>query len=208
MGIGMSTITRADFARLMNVNRSTVTRWIEAGRIKLAADGNIDPESATAMLPKTASPMPHHMARVEQIAEQKALLLPEADATPSANRATGSDIAESIDRSEQAALRLKLARVAREEAEAEIAAMKRDEQAKLLVQRADAEFVMLDFARTLGALLERLADRYTPEVMSCQGNSQAIHKVLSDAGRDIRTELSHQMRRRAAERLGSTISPG
>lgn len=199
----MKTVTRAEFARQKGVNRSTVTRWITSGRIRATADGNIDLDSATALLPKTASPLPHHMARAEQIAEQKAFSLPQPGATTAATDATGHGISAALDKDENASLRLKLARVDREEAEASIAAMKRDEQAKILVQRADAEFVMKDFARTLGALLERLADRYTPEIMSCQGSQQAIHKVLSDAGRDIRTELSHQMRRRAAERLGA-----
>lgn len=195
----MTTVSRAEFARRMNVNRSTVTRWIDAGRIQVTADGDIDLEAASAMLPVTASPLPHHMARSEQIAEQKGLDLPQASA-PAA--ATGEGLLGGVDRDEHASRRLKLARVAREEAEAEIAAMKRDEQAKVLVRRVDAEFVMADLARTVGALLERLADRYTPEVMSCQANQQAIHKVLSDAGRDIRTELAHHMRRRAEERLG------
>lgn len=205
----MTTVTRAEFARRMNVNRSTVTRWVESGRIKAAENGNIDLEAATALLQKTASPLPHHMARSEQIAEQKGqqgLLLPEPPATPPVAGATVNGIGATLDRDENASLRLKEARVHREEAEAQIAAMKRDEQAKVLVRRADAEFVMADFSRSLGALLERLADRYTPEVMSCRGDQAAIHKVLSDAGRDIRTELAHQMRRRAEERLGAAVA--
>lgn len=197
----MTAVTRAEFARRMNVNRSTVTRWIEAGRIKANEDGSIELEEAMAMLPKTASPMPHHMARSEQVAEQKGLDLPD----PPAVAPKGAGLSSEQTRDEQASLRLKLARVAREEAEAEIAAMKRDEQAKILVHRSDAEFVMADLARTVAALLERMADRYTPEIMSCQANQQAIHKVLTDAGRDIRTELAHHMRRRAEERLGLSL---
>ncbi len=203
----MTSVTRAEFSRLQGVNRSTVTRWIESGRIKLNAEGNIDLESATEMLPKTASPMPHHTALREQIAEQKGLALdpPSAtDATPNGRAATGDDFGATRTQVENANLRLKLARVHREEAEAQIAAMKRDEQAKVLVRRADAEFVMADFARSLGGLLERLADRYTPEVMACAGDQHAIHRVLSSAGRDIRTELATLMRRRAEERLGAT----
>lgn len=196
----MTAVSRAEFARRMNVNRSTVTRWIDSGRIKALPDGNIDLEAATALLPKTASPLPHHMARSEQISEQKGLPLDEPSATAPATR---NGIGATLDRDEHASLRLKEARVHREEAEAQIAAMKRDEQAKVLVRREEAEFVMADFARTLGGLLERLADRYTPAVMSCHGDQQAIHKVLSDAGRDIRTELAHQMRRRSEERLGA-----
>lgn len=40
--------TRADFAKHLGVNRSTVTRAVDAGRIHLEADGTIDFEKATA----------------------------------------------------------------------------------------------------------------------------------------------------------------
>ncbi len=197
----MTAVSRAEFARRHNVNRSTVTRWIDSGRIKVDADGNIDLEVATAMLPRTASPLPHHMARAEQISEQKGLPLPEPDATPPATR---NNPDATLDRDETASLRLKLARVNREEAEAAIAAMKRDEQARLLIKRADAEFVMADFGRALGGLLDRMADSYTTEILACNGDQHRIHQVLTDAGRDIRTEISHHMRRRAEEVLGAS----
>lgn len=203
----MTTVTRAAFARHMGVNRSTVTRWIESGRIATNAEGHIDLEAAEALLPKTASPLPHHMARSEQIAEQKAgqqaLDLPEGAATPATGRNSDGNSSATHDHDERASLRLKLARVAREEAEAEIAAMKRDEQARLLIKRADADFVMADFGRTVGALLDRLADQYTSDVLACKGDQHQIHTVLTAAARDLRTEISHHMRRRAEEVLGA-----
>lgn len=201
----MTTVTRAEFARRKNVYRSTVTRWIESGRIKLNAEGNIDLESAEALLPKTASPMPHHMARSEQIAEQKALALSEPDqgtATGATGRNSDGNDDATIDQDERASLRLKLARVRREEADADTAAMRRDEQARLLVKRADADFVMADFGRTVGALLDRLPDQYTPEVLACRGDQHLIHTALTSAARDLRTEIAHHMRRRAEEILG------
>ena len=199
----MTVVTRAEFARHMGVNRSTVTRWIESGRIQPNAEGNIDLEAAEALLPKTASPLPHHMARSEQIAEQKALDLSHPSATPATGRNDNDNSGATMGNDERSSLRLKNARVAREEAEADIAAMRRDEQARLLVKRADAEFVMADFGRTVGALLDRLPDQYASEVLACKGDQNRIYTVLSAAARDLRTEIAHHMRRRAAEVLGA-----
>jgi hypothetical protein len=41
-------ITPSAFARLLNVNRSTISRAIAAGRLQISADGLIDPEQALA----------------------------------------------------------------------------------------------------------------------------------------------------------------
>ena len=49
----MTLETRADFARRCKVNRATVTRWAEAGKLVIAADGRIDAEASLARLNET-----------------------------------------------------------------------------------------------------------------------------------------------------------
>lgn len=193
----MSTVTRAEFARIMQVQRSTVTRWIGAGRISVDEHDRIDADMARRQLGITASPMPHHMARSDQLAEQRQQQLPLPPATDRDNSGDHSELGDrlAVDR------RLKLARAMREESEAQMAAMKRDEQAKLLVQRADVDFVMADIGRTIGDLLDRMADQYTPALVSAASDANAIHAVLREAGRDLRAELANHMRRRAEDLL-------
>ena len=68
----MNRVTQAEFARICGVNRSTVHRWIENGRIETDAQGLIDPEAATRMKEATSSPLPHHEARKAQFDAQRA----------------------------------------------------------------------------------------------------------------------------------------
>lgn len=208
----MSRITRAEFAALMGVHKSAVTRWVQAGRITLGDDGLLDPADAARQLSRTGSPLPHHQARAQQIIEEKAAKaaqpaaaarngtqLPLQMPEPAAAEPAGDDLDEGGH--EYTALRLKRARVAREEADAAIAAMKRDEQAKLLIRRADAEAVMADFGRTVGALLDRMPHSLTAELLACMGDQHRIHTTLTDAARDLRTEIAAHMRRKAQEQL-------
>lgn len=48
--------SKADFARRMNWNRSTATRYAKAGRIVLAKDGQVEVEASHARLAETADP--------------------------------------------------------------------------------------------------------------------------------------------------------
>ena len=65
-------VTQAEFARITGVNRSTVHRWIQNGRIEVDAQGLIDPGAAARMRDATESPLPHHQARKAQFDEARA----------------------------------------------------------------------------------------------------------------------------------------
>lgn len=97
--------------------------------------------------------------------------------------------------------RLNTARAQTEEMKADLARMERDEKAKSLLRRSDVEFVLADIGRTVGSLLDRLADRYTPDVLAKGGDSHGVHRVLTEAARDIRTEVAHTLKRRGEELL-------
>ena len=47
-------LTRAQFARLLGVNRSTVTRWADAGRLVLLPDGSVDAEASLGRIRATS----------------------------------------------------------------------------------------------------------------------------------------------------------
>jgi len=49
-------VTRAQLARLLDVSKQACTEWVKSGRIRLGADGRIDPRQAVAQLLKTGSP--------------------------------------------------------------------------------------------------------------------------------------------------------
>lgn len=201
-------LTQAQFARKKGVNRSTVSRWIERKRLTLTDAGLVDVDAAEKSLARTASPYAHHEARAEQTGSAALVAAP---ATPHNAPATSPQQPSLLDNdagegaggsaADDASLRLKLARARREQADAESAEIELAKKSKLLVARADVEFVMDDFGRTTGNLLDRLADRYVPTIAAAGGDPTKIHAALSEAARDIRRELAAYLTRRAGELL-------
>jgi len=190
----MRHVNQADFARLCGVNRSTVNRWLKAGRIEADAQGRIDPEAAQRLRIATESPMPHHQARKAQFDEARAAsgMAEAAIDAPAGSQAVDDD-PESL---EGVGMALKRAMLATQQRKAEILAMDADKMAGTLVDRADVEYVIGDFGAMLRGLLEGLPDRLAGEIASHQGNVNAIHKSLEDAAREILLAISAQMERR------------
>lgn len=87
----MTRVTQAEFARMAGVNRSTVHRWLQNGRIEADANGLIDPDAAARMRDATESPMPHHQARKSQFDEQRQVASgqPPAEPSPACGRVQG-----------------------------------------------------------------------------------------------------------------------
>lgn len=183
----MRHMTRAEFARHMKVNRSTVTRWIERGRIVATADGRIDSEAAKRALEATESPEPHHQARSAQIAEEKAQRA----------RRRGGETREVT----EIGLRLKLAMAKEREAKAQLAALEVDRQAGLLVEREQVDFILKDIGTTLRTAVDGLADRLAPQLAGHGGDVAKVHAGLDDAARDLLHEISDHIERRS-EALG------
>lgn len=197
---GMKRVNQADFARLCGVSRSTVNRWLKAGRIETDAQGRIDPEAAQRLRIATESPAPHHQARKAQFEDARAAsgMAEGAIVAPAGSQAVDED-PESL---EGVGMALKRATLALQQRKAEIAAMEADKMAGALVDRTDVEFVIGDFGATLRGLLEGLPDRLAGEIASHQGNVNAIHKSLEDVAREILQALSAQIERRL-EGLGA-----
>lgn len=203
-------LTQAQFARARGVNRSTVTRWVQSGRVRLTVDGLVDPTAAEQTLDLTASPYAHHQARAEQhgaaaattsataqkIAPEGAIAMGAGFAHPDAQIAQQS-LPLTLSTADDASLRLKVARAKREEEEAQLSQMRRMAEAKLLLPRSAVEFVLADLGRTTASLLDRIADRYTSPVIAAGADAARVHAVLAEAARDIRTELEHHAKRKA-----------
>lgn len=200
----MKHVTQAEFARLMGVNRSTVHRWLENGRMQAEPSGLIDPEAGKRMLDATESPMPHHQARKAQFLEASAAQDTEnankrefdpvsGHATPSA---TGDNNPNVRTQNENIGTALKLETYKLQKAKAELANMEVDKQAGLLVERAEVDYVLADFGNTLRGLLEGMADRLAPAISRHRGDVNAIHAELESTAADLLHEISEQMKRK------------
>ena len=188
-------ITQAEFARMMNVNRSTVRRWVLNGRITLGADKRLDPEAAKQQLELTESAAPHHQARKAQIEAEKAQRGKQAEQPKAAEEKPPADAAD-------VALRLKLAMTREREAKAAMAEMEQARKAGELVRREDVDFVLSDFGATLRQLLEGMADRLAGELAGHGGDTVAIHSSLEQTARDMLEEMSAHMARKQRQQEG------
>jgi hypothetical protein len=196
-------VTQAEFARMAGVNRSTVHKWVKAGRIAAEPSGLIDPDAAMKMREATESPLPHHQARKAQFFEARMgegidppeKIAPRADSGGQATVETGAATAETPDVLDLGA-RLKLETWKLQKAKAERENMELDKLAGSLVERAEVDYVLADFGNTLRGLLEGLPDRLSGALAAHRGDVNAIHKALDDAAHDLLTEMSELMKRK------------
>lgn len=189
-------VTQAEFARITGVNRSTVHRWIQNGRIEVDAQGLIDPDAARVMREATESPMPHHQARKAQFDEARQYPGP-GQGEKTQQGATGG-ATEPMPAMEKLGAALKLETWKLQKAKAETANMELDKLAGALVERAEVDFVLHDFGQTLRALLESLPDRMAHECLRIR-DAAALHKYLADTYADVLVEMSEHMKRKMEE---------
>lgn len=189
----MNRVNPAQFARLCGVNRSTVTRWLQNGRIVADHAGMIDPEAATRMRLATESPLPHHQARKAQFDEAR-----EAAAAPAPASAAQEPAGDEGEFTGMEALgqQLKRATVDLQRHKAEQAAIEIDKAMGTLVEMSEVQYVLGDLGATLRSLLEGMPDRLAGEIAAHQGNTNAVHKALEDAAREMLLAISEQMSRR------------
>ena len=202
----MSLVTQAEFARIAGVNRSTVTRWIQNGRIQADVTGRIDAQAANAMREDTASLQPHHQARKAgiELAKQATGAAQHATSTLSLppiiqNAPAGAGEADDLLAGDLSAAdvngRYKLAMAREREAKAELAAMEVDKLAGTLVERAEVDYVLADLGNTLRSTFESLPDRLAGQLAALRGDTSAMHQALEEALRDVLASIAEQMKR-------------
>lgn len=190
----MTTETRAAFARRMAghmgraVNRSTVKRWADAGRIVMAGD-LVDVEASLAQLGGTQGGRQDVADRHAQEAAEKAT-------APIVGGNGGQPAQPAGDLSMDKARRVRAVAEARiKAAEAEIREAERDEVVGRLIQKEVVDFVLNDYSATLRSLLETFADRIAPVIYPLQ-TLEETHVALDEAAESILVEMAETMKRR------------
>lgn len=178
--------TRADFARRMDWNRSSVTRAVEDGRVVIR-DGMVDVEASLKKIEALASPYAHHRAHAIQLEEDRsAKNEPQIPAEPPEVAKTKSENAEALN------LRLKTAEANKREHEAEIARMDREFKAGNLLAREDVEFALDNYGATLRGLLENIADRMAPMIQPLQ-TLEEVHASLNSMAQEVLQTMHDQL---------------
>jgi len=181
-----NTATLSEFAALMNVSPSHITKLKQQGRLVL--DGK-------RVVVK---------ASIRRIRETESGRRPDVKGRHAEHR--GSELPLPTEGGEEAApggpedptppvgSRAYWERKDREE----IARMREMERRKMegdLVDREAVDFVLNDYGATLRGLLERLADRLSPQVYPLT-TLEETHAAISEAVEDLQREMAEAMKRR------------
>jgi len=176
-------VSKSEFARLLGVHKGTVTKWADAGRIEVI-NGRIDVQEARRRLAATENPHPQAQAQIDRHATDKAMRMQSGSTT------------HSTPALEKIGTALKLETYRLQKAKAEIANLELDRAAGLLVERAEVEYVLAEFASTFRHLLESLADRLAPAIAAHRGDVAAIHAEIELVSASLLTEMSEAMKRK------------
>lgn len=185
----MTTETRAEFARRMGWNRSSVTRAAKDGRVVLV-DDMVDVEASLAKIEALAHPDAHHRAHAQQLEEARKAKAASQQPEPPVVTPEGIEALN---------LRLKRAEADKREHEAESARMDREERAGNLIKREDVEFALDNFGATLRSLMENFADRLAQVVHPLQ-SMEETHAALAEAAQDVLQTMNDSLLKQAQER--------
>lgn len=167
----MTIATRAEFARLMGVNKSTVTRWAEKGQIVLAS-GQVDVEASQQRLRDTGGARPDV---AERHAAGRGAAVPGQNvgagdtATPSAPSAPDDRVGNTY----------QAARAVKEKYAAMQAKLDYEKAVGNLIPKEDVDIALKAFATATRARLDTLPDQLAP-VLAPVTDLGEIHALLAE----------------------------
>lgn len=173
-----ATVTRAEFAAMKGWAKSTVTRYVAAGRLVLTPDGKkIDVEASNRRLEETAH-VDRMGVRERHARTRKGLAAP--------------DLGKAAPEQPPAYSAFNLARTKREEAAAAMAEMQLHERKAELVSVAQVRDMGIQIAGIIARGFERIAPRIG-SVWSTEHEPARREQLLDDELNAIRTEWANEI---------------
>ena len=178
-------LKQIDFAALIGVARSYVTKLKADGRLVLTADGRVDVDASCARIAETADPNRDDVASRWAAARGRETGLQAPPATGDPDEGEG----------ESASRTYADARARKEHAQADIAEMERDQKRGQLIERAAVEGAFEDILTTLRQSLEQQPHRVAPMLVGLELDAlratlkQENHTVLSALVKDFAKSL-------------------
>ena len=171
-----ATISQAEFARTMGVNRSTVSRWREAGRLAMVGD-QVDVEASRTMLAQSSGGRDDVKARhaLEKVEDDAPI--PEAVKKELESRAS--------------------AQARKENALADLAEIERDQKRGNLVDKKEVEAVAADVMVLFRQLLENQAHRLAAILVG--KDIDATRALIKQDGNEIIASTWKEFDRRVTE---------
>ncbi len=188
----MSTETRADFARRLGVNRSTVTRWAEIGRIVMDGDA-VDVEASLQRIKDTGGARPDVAERHAAGRAVSAQKVGAGDTAPPASMppAPGADPSDKVGNSYQAA------RAVKEKYAALAAKLEYERSVGNLIPKDDVDQALKAFAAATRARLDVLADQLAP-ILAPVADLGEAHALLAEHARLVLAGIADDMARAEA----------
>ena len=184
----MTTASRAEFARVMGVNRSTVTRWAEKGQLVLDGE-RVIVEASRQRLAETAGARPDV---ADRHAAARGGTLPTAAAGRPPPSAPSSAPDDRIGNSYQAA------RAVKEKYAALKAKADYETQIGNLIRREDVEAAFRAVGGAVRAALDVMPDQVAP-VIAPVTDLEDAHALLTEASRNILNGVHDAIKRAQAE---------
>lgn len=181
-------VSKAEYSRLKRVNRSTITRWVGAGRVVLDEDGNVLVAETEARLAETADPEKagvvdrHAEERGGQVAD---LFHAEQAGAAKPKRDKSTHYSDRIRESAR-----------REKARAEMEELDLAERKRNLTDVPGVQKAMIDFATLSREKYSRLAFDLKFK-LAVESDPTAVFTMLKDAleatARDVSVTLKAQL---------------
>lgn len=181
----MTTVSRAEFARLMGVNKSTVTRWAEKGQI-VVESGQVNVEASRERLRETGGARPDVADRHAAERGQKVGAGETAPAASAAPAAAQPD--DRVGNSYQAA------RAVKEKYNALQAKLEYERQMGNLIPKEDVDAALKALGASVRARLDVLPDQLAP-VVAPVTDLDEVHAVLAEHLRAVLAGISDDLAR-------------
>lgn len=161
---GENSVSKAEYARMKGLNKSTITRWAASGRLVLDDKGNVLVAESEARLAETADPAKEGVvARHEAQRGHSVQAQGRAPTDPERDSSYTKRIGESA---------------RREAALADMAEMDRDKQRGRLVEREWVERAVADSVVAARQALERLPDRLMLQ-LAAESDPERVYELLN-----------------------------
>jgi hypothetical protein len=186
----MTIETQAQFAARLGVNRSTVTRAKQDGRLVMTDDGRVEVEASLARLEATQGVLPHQVANRERLEEArreaaKGQTPPPAAEPPCVPAPEALGVDNIGAKTKWEAYRKLKADADRSELEAALAS-------GAAVLRAEVQRDILDAGGIILGVWETLPDRLAPLLVNIDDQAR-VRAILRDEIEQVQQQISAQL---------------
>lgn len=182
----MTTLTQAQFARHLGVDRAHITRLKHAGRLVLTPAGQVDVEASEARIAATADPAKAPVA--ERHAAGRAAAVDSQNQPKTAPEDDADPIAGTPD--------YQKSRARREEANANLAEIELAKCAWGLLETSAANAVLTDANTMIRAALESMGAILSPQ-FAVMNDEHAIRQLFDEHASSVLNELCDELENQA-----------